>query len=204
MTLVRWRCEGEDLRTMPRVPAWITGWTVVPFSHVGNSEEGAWRPWHPPSPLCVLSSSWRTSKATSQAGLKLQPIVFLTSLTLVAFTWTPFQPSALSTMPVSLCFPELPHTRNPTLGRPPFCLPPGSCQHSLCWLAPHVCFCLGKSSQPAACLFSVCASSILCYCFSQTARTHDHDPCLLLQPLLLAWSCVLAFLFQAEQKIRRF
>lgn len=33
--------EREDLRTMLRVPAWITGWTVVPFAHVGNSEEGA-------------------------------------------------------------------------------------------------------------------------------------------------------------------
>ena len=33
--------EREDLRTMLRVPAWITGWTVIPFVHVGNSEEGA-------------------------------------------------------------------------------------------------------------------------------------------------------------------
>lgn len=121
-----------------------------------------WRPWHPPSPLWVLSASWRTSKPTSQAGLNTPAIVILTALTPVVFTWTPFRPATLSTMLVSLCFPELPHTRNPTLGRRPFCLPPGSRQHSLWWLAPRVCFCPGESSKPAAYLSSLCVQAPSC------------------------------------------
>ena len=119
----------------------------------------------------------------------------------MAFTWTPFQPSALAIMLVSLCSPELPQTRNPTLGRPPFCLPPGSCQHSLCWLAPHVCSCLGKSSKPAACLYPLCVQAPSCV----TAFPKQPEPTIMIPAYfcsLFSWLGLVSWLPCSKQNKR--
>lgn len=164
-----------------------------------------WRPWHPPSPLWVLSASWRTSKPTSQAGLKTPANCYLDCFDSRGFHLDPISAS----YPLDYaCFLVLsgtsPHQKSHT-GTAPF-LSASRVPSALTLVTCTTCVLLPWWEQQACSLpfFSVCTSSILCYCFSQTARTHNHDPCLLLQLLLLPWSCVSASLFQGEQRIRHF
>ena len=93
-----------------------------------------------------------------------------------------------------------PHQKSHS-GTAPFCLPPGSCQHSLCWLAPHVCFCLGKSSKPAACLYSLCVQAPSCV----TAFPKQPEPTIMIPAYfcsLFSWLGLVSWLSCSKQNKR--
>lgn len=142
---VGWR--REVLRIKTRFPAWRTGWIVVPFNHIGNSEESLWRHWHWPPLSWTLLLSQRTSKSNSQVGPTLQPLIFLNSLS-SGFTWTPLQLPALSARPMPY------HLQNCQYKKSHLQIAPFQCaswalsalSHSM-RLIPHVFLCLRRATK---------------------------------------------------------